>query len=78
MTGVQTCALPISLRQWVELNQDIIVKFWNTEEIEDSLDVYDAVKSLPLKGKAKQLAAEGSYVRSEELLRSLKPLPRPN
>src|ERR1017187_7725350 len=67
-----------ALRQWVELNHELIVKFWNTEEIEDSLAVYDAVKSLPLKGKAKQLAAEGSYVRSEEILRSLKPLPRPN
>jgi hypothetical protein len=65
-----------ALRQWVDLNRDMIVKFWNTEEIEDSLAVYDAVKSLPLKGKAKQLAAEGSYVRSEELLKTLKPLTR--
>jgi hypothetical protein len=64
------------LRQWVDLNRDMIVRFWNTEEIEDSLDVYDAVKSLPLKGKAKQLAAEGSYARSEEILKALKPLPR--
>ena len=67
-----------ALRQWVELNRDMIVKFWNTEEIEDSLDVYDAVKSLPLKGKAKQLASEGGYARSEEILKVLKPLPRPN
>ena len=66
------------LRQWVDLNRDMIVKFWNTEEIEDSLDVYDAVKSLPLKGKAKQLASEGGYARSEEILKVLKPLPRPN
>src|ERR1035437_4351442 len=65
-----------ALRQWVDLNRDMIVKFWNTEEIEESLAVYDAVKSLPLKGKAKQLAAEGSYPRSEELLKALKPLPR--
>jgi hypothetical protein len=65
-----------ALRQWVDLNRDMIVKFWNTEEIEESLAVYDAVKSLPLKGKAKQLAAEGSYVRSEELLKTLKPLTR--
>ena len=57
-----------ALRQWVELNRDMIVKFWNTEEIEDSLAVYDAVKSLPLKGKPKQLASEGGYPRSEELL----------
>src|ERR1017187_3557652 len=28
------------LRQWVDLNRDMIVKFWNTEEIEDSLAVY--------------------------------------
>ena len=67
-----------ALRQWVELNRDMIVKFWNTEEIEDSLDVYDAVKSLPLKGKAKQLASEGGYARSEEILKALKPLPRRN
>ena len=66
------------LHQWVDLNRDMIVKFWNTEEIEDSLDVYDAVKSLPLKGKAKQLASEGGYARSEEILKALKPLPRPN
>jgi hypothetical protein len=56
----------------------MIVKFWNTEEIEDSLDVYSAVKSLPLKGKAKRFASEGRYARSEEILRALKPLPRPN
>ena len=66
------------LRQWADLNRDMIVKFWNTEEIEDSLAVYDAVKSLPLKGKAKRLASEGGYARSEEILRALKPLPRPN
>jgi hypothetical protein len=56
----------------------MIVKFWNTEEIEDSLAVYDAVKSLPLKGKAKRLASEGGYARSEEILKALKPLPRRN
>jgi hypothetical protein len=68
-----------ALRQWVELNQDVIVKCWDCDPmIQDSLDVYDAVKSLPLKGKAKQLASEGRYVRSEELLKALKPLPRPN
>src|ERR1039457_1485504 len=67
-----------ALRHWVELNREMIVKFWNTEEIEDSLAVYDAVKSLPLKGKPKQLASEGGYPRSEEILKALKPLPRRN
>ena len=67
------------LRRWVELNQDMIVKYWDCDPmIQDSLDVYDAVKSLPLKGKAKQLASEGRYARSEEILKALKPLPRPN
>src|ERR1017187_9193350 len=55
-----------ALRRWVELNQVMIVKYWDGDPvIQDSLDVYDAVRSLPLKGKAKQLEA-------------LKPLPRPN
>jgi len=63
-----------SLRQWVDLNRDMIVKCWNNSM--DSMDVYDAVKSLPLTGKAKRLASEGGYVRSEDLLRALKPLPR--
>ena len=68
-----------ALRQWVELNQDMIVKYWDRDPvIQDSLDVYDAVKSLPLKGKAKRLACEGGYARSEEILKALKPLPRPN
>jgi hypothetical protein len=54
------------LRRWVELNHDVIVKYWDCDPmIQDSLDVYDAVKSLPLKGKAKRLASEGRYVRSE-------------
>ena len=67
-----------ALRQWVELNQDMIVKYWDCDPmIQDSLDVYAAVKSLPLKGKAKRLVTEGRYVRSEELLKALKPLPRP-
>jgi hypothetical protein len=66
-----------ALRQWVELNHELIVEYWDCDPmIMGSLDVYDAVKSLPLKGKAKQLAAEGSYVRSEEILKALKPLPR--
>src|ERR1039457_5063429 len=53
------------LRQWVELNQDMIVKYWDGDPvIKDSLDVYDAVNSLPLKGKAKRLDSEGRYVRS--------------
>jgi hypothetical protein len=68
-----------ALRQWVELNHDMIVKYWDCDPmIQDSLAVYDAVKSLPLKGKAKQLASEGGYARSEEILKALKPLPRPN
>jgi hypothetical protein len=67
------------LRRWVELNHDVIVKYWDCDPmIQDSLDVYDAVKSLPLKGKAKRLASEGRYARSEEILRAFKPLPRPN
>ena len=66
-----------ALRQWVELNRELIEKYWDDNAtIMGSLDVYDTVKSLPLKGKAKQLASEGGYVRSEELLRTLKPLPR--
>jgi hypothetical protein len=68
-----------ALREWVELNRELIERYWDDNAtIEDSLDVYDAVKSLALKGKAKRLAAEGGYARSEEILRSLKPLPRPN
>ena len=68
-----------ALRQWVELNHDVILKYWDCDPmIQDSLDVYDAVKSLPFKGKAKRLASEGRYVRSEEILKALKPLPRPN
>ena len=68
-----------ALRQWVELNRELIVQYWDDNAtIMDSLDVYDAVKSLPLKGKAKQLASEGGYARSEEILKALKPLPRPN
>ena len=68
-----------ALRQWVELNQDMIVKYWDCDPvIQDSLDVYDAVKSLPLKSKAKLVASEGRYARSEEILKALKPLPRPN
>jgi hypothetical protein len=56
----------------------MIVKYWDCDpKVRDSMDVYDAVKSLPLRGKAKRLASEGGYVRSEELLRTLKPLPRP-
>ena len=66
-----------ALRQWVKLNHDMIVKYWDCNPmIMGSLDVYDAVKSLPLKGKAKRLASEGGYVRSEELLRALKPVLR--
>lgn len=66
-----------ALRQWVNLNHDMIVKYWDCNPmIMGSLDVYDAVKSLPLKGKAKRLASEGGYVRSGELLRTLKPLLR--
>jgi len=65
-----------SLRQWVDLNRDLIVKYWNCDlNIMGSLDVYDAVKSLPLKGKAKRLASEDGYFRTEDFLRSLKPLP---
>jgi hypothetical protein len=64
-----------SLRQWVDLNRDMIVKYWNCDlNTMVSLAVYDAVKSLPLRGKAKRLACEGGYVRSEDLLRALKPL----
>ena len=34
-----------ALRQWVELNQDMIMKYWDCDPmIQDSLDVYDAVK----------------------------------
>ena len=66
-----------ALRQWVELNREMIGEYWDDNAtIMGSLDVYDAVKSLPLKGKAKQFASEGSYARSEKLLRTLKPLPR--
>jgi hypothetical protein len=40
------------LRQWVSLNRDMIVKYWNNGmETMDSLDVYSAVKSLPRRGK---------------------------
>src|ERR1039457_6972756 len=68
-----------ALRRWVELNQDMIVKYWDCDPmIQDSLDVYDAVKSLPLRGKAKRLASKGRDARSEEILKALKPLPRPN
>jgi hypothetical protein len=69
-----------ALRQWVELNQDMIVKYWDCDPMtQDSVAVYDAVKSLPLKGKANRLASnEGRYARSEEILRAFKPLPRPN
>src|ERR1039457_1539780 len=67
-----------ALRQWVELNRDMIVKYWDGDpKVRDSTDVYDAVKPLPLRGNAKRLPPEGGYVRSEELLRTLKPLPRP-
>jgi hypothetical protein len=42
-----------ALRQWVELNRELIEKYWDDNAtIMGSLDVYDAVKSLPLKGKA--------------------------
>jgi hypothetical protein len=62
---------------WVGVSPDR--NSWGGSDlIQDSLDVYDAVKSLPLKGKAKRLASEGRYVRSEEILKALKPLPRPN
>ena len=68
-----------ALRQWVELNHELIVKYWDCDPmLMGSLDVYDAVKSLPLKGKTKRLACEGGYARSEEILKALKPLPRPN
>lgn len=68
-----------ALCQWVELNRELIERYWDDNAtLMDSLDVYDAVKSLPLKGKAKRLASEGRYARSEEILRALKPLPRPN
>ena len=63
------------LRQWVGLNRDMIVKFWKTDEIQDSLAVYDAVKSLPLSRKVRELVAKSDHFRPEELLRSLKPLP---
>ena len=66
-----------ALRRWVELNRELIERYWDDNAtIMDSLDVYDAVKSLPLKGKAKRLASEGRYARSEEILKALKPLPR--
>ena len=68
-----------ALREWVELNRELIERYWDCDPmIMDSLDVYDAVKSLPLKGKAKRLASEGGYARSEEILKALKPLSRPN
>jgi hypothetical protein len=68
-----------ALRQWVELNYELIIEYWDCDPmIMGSLDVYDAVRSLPLKGKAKRLASEGGYARSEEILKALKPLPRPN
>jgi len=61
----------------VDLNRDLIVKYWDCDlNIMAFLDVYDAVKSLPLKGKAKRLASEGGYFRTEDFLRALKPLPR--
>src|ERR1017187_10511293 len=61
-----------ALRRWVELNQDMIVKYWDCDPmIQDSLDVYDAVKSLPLRGKAKRLASKVRYARSEEILKGL-------
>ena len=41
------------LRQWVSLNRDMIVKYWNNGM--DSLDVYSAVKSLPRRGKHKNI-----------------------
>ena len=44
------------LRQWVSLNRDMIVKYWNNgTETMDSLDVYRAVKSLPRRGKHKNI-----------------------
>ena len=63
------------LRQWIDLNREMIVKFWKTDEIQDSLAVYDAVKSLPLSRKVRELVAKSDHFRPEELLRSLKPLP---
>src|ERR1035437_4132908 len=59
------------LRQWMGLNRDMIVKFWKTDEIQDSLAVYDTVKSLPLSRKVRELVAKSDHFRPEELLRSL-------
>ena len=41
-----------ALRQWVELNRELIEKYWDDNAtIMGSLDVYDTVKSLPLQGQ---------------------------
>src|ERR1035438_9406412 len=48
-----------ALREWVELNRELIERYWDDNAtIMGSLDVYDAVKSPPLKGNAKRLASE--------------------
>ena len=39
------------LRRWVDLNRDMIVNYWNSEEIVYSKDVFEAVKRLPGKNR---------------------------
>jgi hypothetical protein len=67
------------LRRWLDLNRDLIIGYWNCDPMKmDSLDVYDAIKPLPRRDKFRRAAYERAAVRSEELLRALKPLSRPN
>jgi hypothetical protein len=47
------------LRRWVELNRDMIVKYWNSEEIVYSKDVFEAVKRLPGKKQNNGLCHTG-------------------
>ena len=67
------------LRRWVNLNRDVIVKYWNSEEIVYSADVFGAVKPLPGKGRAFQCIApeddDGALFEFTELYPELTGLP---
>jgi hypothetical protein len=71
--GKLACGELALLRQWIDLNRDMIVKVWKSDE---DVDVYDAVKSLPLSRTVRELVSKSDHLRPEELLKNLKPLPR--
>jgi hypothetical protein len=46
------------LCRWVELNRDMIVKYWNSEEIVYGKHVYEAVERLPGKDRTMECVAQ--------------------